>query len=76
MSNVDFSVDRAEKIILEISKSHPAHYTDGGATIAAVYLQSESIGVIACQAIAMRLTIQKLESEVERLRELTQEQVE
>jgi len=60
-------VDRAAIIAQEIAKCSPAHYKNEGKTIAAVYLKSESIGVIICQVAALVLEIEKLITENERL---------
>jgi len=66
-------MDRVEIIMAEITKCQPAHFKDNGRTIAAVYLPSESIGVILCQAAAMRLDASRKDSEIERLASLGNE---
>jgi hypothetical protein len=60
-------MDRVKIIMSELATCQAAHFKDEGKTVGAVYLRSESIGVIACQASAMRAEINKLEWEVERL---------
>ena len=64
------NVDRVEIIMTELAKCNPAHFTDNGKNIEAVYLPSESIGVVLCHAAAMRLDMQKMKSEIERLKTL------
>lgn len=61
-------MDRVLTIMEELAKCQPAHFTNGGRDVEAVYLDSESIGVILCQTTAMRLEIEELEIEVIRLR--------
>lgn len=60
-------------IMAEIAKCQPAHFKDSGNTVAAMYLPSESIGVIICQAAAMRLELSRKDSEIERLASLEED---
>lgn len=62
--------DRTSVILAELAKGGPSHYQDGGKVIGAVYLSSESIGIIVCQAAAIRLEMAKLQDEVDRLSDM------
>lgn len=64
------TIDRSNIIISEIAKCQPAHYS--GNNVNAVYLSSESIGIIICQSLAMKLELTKAMSEIDRLNRISE----